>query len=74
MPFSEPLLGGSRLLAQLDVRPCPDTGDRSGTSAYGRLRPAGGGRDGREIEEFLRLLDDPAFAVNSYPLISSWGM
>lgn len=26
-----------------------------------------------EIEEFLRLLDDPAFAVNSYPLITSWG-
>ncbi|MFF3381221.1 methyltransferase [Streptomyces sp. NPDC002680] len=26
-----------------------------------------------DIDEFLRLLDDPAFAVNSYPLISTWG-
>ncbi|WP_369035828.1 class I SAM-dependent methyltransferase [Streptomyces adonidis] len=26
-----------------------------------------------DIDAFLRLLDDPAFAVNSYPLISTWG-
>lgn len=26
-----------------------------------------------DIDEFLRLPDDPAFAVNSYPLISTWG-
>ncbi|MEU9468684.1 class I SAM-dependent methyltransferase [Streptomyces avermitilis] len=60
--WAEAWVGGSRgiRLHQVNIR-----------DLDGQL--TGGGLTADDLDRCLRLLDDPSFAVNSYPLITTWG-